>query len=218
MENNLQIIQELKEQGFLPLFNHADLEVNIKIIQILYDLKIYYFEFTNRGIHPEYMFKQLQKYVKKNMPNMKLGVGTIKTFQDAESYNALKPAFMVSPHYTKNIHNIVSLNNICWIPGAYTPTEIYNLEFLNFKLIKIFPANNIGFDFIKSIKSVYPKVHLMVSGGIETNPTVLKNWKQAGVSIVGLGSSLFTENIIKNNNWATLQTEIKKIQKNLQEK
>lgn len=211
MKKNVQIQLQIIEQGFLPLFNHSDLNINIQIVQILYELKIFYFEYTNRGDNAPSIFNELQNYVKKNMPNMKLGVGTIKNEMDAKVYFNLDAAFMVSPHFNLNIHNFVKKNNIFWIPAAFTPTEIYSLIELNYALIKLFPAINLGYDFIKNIKSVYPNIHCMVSGGIDTAPEILKKWKQAGSSVIGLGSALFNQTLINNNNWKLLKKDIKNI-------
>ncbi|MCX8473884.1 MAG: hypothetical protein ORN85_09580 [Sediminibacterium sp.] len=216
---NFQVEQsKIIAQKFLPLYFHPDLNVCIKILQLLYEFKVYYFEFTNRGENAPQVFAELQKYTKKKLPKMQLGIGTIKNIQDAQIYLPLNPKFMVSPHFNFDLHLFVQKNRIFWIPGAFTPTEIYNSLQLNYTLIKIFPAISLGYNYFKNLHVVYPNLKTFVSGGIDINPISLKNWMNVGVSLIGIGSTLINDTLVNEKNWDIFEQNIKIIKRTIKTK
>jgi 2-dehydro-3-deoxyphosphogluconate aldolase/(4S)-4-hydroxy-2-oxoglutarate aldolase len=48
----------------------------------------------------------------------------------------------------------------------------------------------------------------MITGGVEPNEANLKAWFKAGSWCVGLGSQLFTAEIIKEKSWEKLQSNV----------
>jgi len=51
----------------------------------------------------------------------------------------------------------------------------------------------------------------MPTGGVDMEEEGLKNWLNSGVFSVGVGSKLFTSEIIKNKDWGLLESQSKKL-------
>ena len=51
----------------------------------------------------------------------------------------------------------------------------------------------------------------MPTGGVDMEEEGLKSWLNSGVFSVGVGSKLFTNEIIKNKDWGLLESQSKKL-------
>jgi 2-dehydro-3-deoxyphosphogluconate aldolase/(4S)-4-hydroxy-2-oxoglutarate aldolase len=82
-----------------------------------------------------------------------------------------------------------------------TPTEIHQAQQLRAAVIKIFPANILGHEFVSSIRELFPGVLFIPTGGVELNKDNIRAWFKAGVSAVGMGSKLISKNILKGEQY-----------------
>ena len=102
-------------------------------------------------------------------------------------------AFVVQPCATAEVAEVCAAHDIPWLPGALTPTEINQAVRLGAAVVKIFPGNAVGPDYVKSLRGPMPDVKLMVTGGVEPTEESLNAWFGAGVNAVGMGSQLFKD-------------------------
>lgn len=200
--------------GFIPVFYHADEIVCLHVLKVCYDSGLRFFEFTNRGENAFHLFEILHEKRKADYPDMKLGVGTIFNMPTATKFIDAGADFIVSPALVPEMKAI--LNRVPWIPGCATVSEINLALELGAQLIKVFPGDLLGPAFIKSVRSVLPQVQLMPTGGVEPELENLKAWFNAGVVCVGMGSKLFTPEILKNQDWSLLAHRLEQTRKLIQ--
>jgi len=185
-------------QGILPLFYYDDAEVSLQITRTLYKAGIRVLEYTNRGKHALENFKILVKAANREMPDLYLGVGTVKNVSEAEAFADAGAELIVSPIINPEISKIAQKHKLLWIPGCMTPTEIYAAQKCGAEIIKIFPANILGPQFISSIKELFPGQLFIPTGGVEITPENISGWFHAGVCAVGLGSKLISKDVLEN--------------------
>ena len=63
-------------------------------------------------------------------------------------------------------------------------------------------------DFVKAIKGPCPWTSIMPTGGVEPTLDNLRDWFNAGVTCVGIGSNLITKELIQKKSWDTLTKRI----------
>jgi 2-dehydro-3-deoxyphosphogluconate aldolase/(4S)-4-hydroxy-2-oxoglutarate aldolase len=175
----------------VPVFYHADTAYTQRILQACYTGGIRVFEFVNRGERALAVFTELQDFVAQQCPDMILGIGTIYKAAEAEQFIAAGAEFVVQPLATAEVAEVCRAHDIPWLPGAMTPTEIYNASELGAAVVKIFPGNLVGPDYVKALRGPMPHTKLMVTGGVEPTEASLSAWFGAGVNAVGMGSQLF---------------------------
>ena len=78
------------------------------------------------------------------------------------------------------------------------------------EIVKLFPGNIYGLEFVKAIKGPQPWTSIMPTGGVTTEKENLKAWFDAGVSCVGLGSKLISKELVKNQDYDQISNTIKK--------
>lgn len=201
------VLNSILTQGMLPLFFYEDAEVSLQITRTLYKAGIRVIEYTNRGKQALDNFKVLKKAAHKEMPELLLGIGTIKNVSDAEAFIDVGADFIVSPIVNPEVAKVAHKYKLLWIPGCMTPTEIYAAQKNGAELIKIFPANILGPAFVSSIKDLFPGQLFMPTGGVELNTKNISSWFHAGVCAVGMGSKLISKDVMDKKLYDQLYTD-----------
>ena len=205
-----QLYAKINEVPIMPLFNHPDLAVSKAAVKACYDGGIKVFEYTNRGEGAALIFKELVKYVRQELPEMAIGIGTVFNAEEAEYFVDLDTDFIVQPIMNPTVGNVCHKHKIAWMPGVMTVTELYNAQQAGADIIKIFPANVLGTAFIKALIAPMPHAKVMVTGGVEPNEENIKGWFSAGVTAVGMGSQLFPKDVLANKNYQQIENVVKK--------
>lgn len=192
------MLDAIRKSPLIPLFYHADPAYAQQAVQACYDGGLRLFEFTNRGPKAFEVFSIVSEYVRVHCPGLLLGIGTIYTAEDAHRFAAAGADFIIQPVTTVDVAEACRALGKPWIPGATTPTEIWNAWQLGATCVKIFPGNVLGSGFVKALRGPMPQVPLMATGGVEPTEASLREWFGAGVQAVGLGSQLFKQDFTGN--------------------
>jgi len=211
--NREKLIQSIIRQGVLPLYFHPDEEISIKIVRALYESGIRVIEYTNRGKQALKNFRTIKKETYKQFPDLILGLGTVMDTKTAGKGIQNGADFLVSPGYTRDLAKFADNENMLWIPGCITPTELFSAQDDGLRLVKIFPANTVGPGFVTSVKEVFPDLAYIPTGGV--NSVNMESWFAAGASAVGMGSSLISSEIVEQKNFDLLKLNIDALLKQL---
>ena len=211
MSNTQQISESIVAQGILPLYFNASEEISLDVLKAIYRAGIKAVEYTNRGDAALANFKKMVALRNADMPGLLLGVGTIKNMQHATDYMAAGADFLVSPGFVPEVAAYCVSNDIFYAPGCMTPSEIIAAENAGVKFIKLFPGNMLGPEFLSSIKEIFPKLLFMPTGGVDTTKENIEGWYKAGVVAVGMGSKLISKKLMEAKDYATIESETKKV-------
>jgi len=205
MASKQSVTETILQQGILPLYFNADQTVSIEVLKAIYKAGVKAVEYTNRGEAALKNFKALVEIRNKEMPGMLLGIGTIKSLQQAESYLTAGADFMVSPGLIPEVVDYANTKDVFYAPGCMTPSEIIAAENRGVTFIKLFPGNLLGPEFVSSIKDIFPKLLFMPTGGVDTTKENIENWFKAGVCAVGMGSKLISKKLMEQKNYAEIE-------------
>jgi len=210
--NKLQTLNYINENKVVPVFYNSDVDISINVMKSLHNGGIKILEFTNRGDFALEVFNELEKYCQKNLPDMILGAGSISDETMANMYISSGSNFIVGPLTNKNVAIACNRKKVPYMPGCLTPTEISEAEELGCDVVKVFPADSVsGPNFIKSVLAPMPWSWIMPTGGVDMEKEGLKKWLSSGVFSVGMGSNLFTKEIIQDKDWTLLESQCKKL-------
>ncbi len=187
---SLNIIQKIKEQKIIPLFYDDSFEVSKNITKALYEVGIRVIEYTNRGESALENFRKLKELSTTEFPELFLGIGTVKNISEMDDFIDAKADFIITPIINEELVKHSVEKNILLIAGCFTPSEV-NLAYQNgLRMVKIFPADLAGKNYIKSISPVFPEMEFMLTGGINADAQDISEWMSGGAVAVGLGSAL----------------------------
>ena len=213
----LQVIEQMKESGMVPLFYHKDINVAKAVLKACYDGGARLMEFTSRGDFAFEIFNQLIKYAIKELPGMILGVGSVTDAAAASQYMLAGANFIVTPVFREDIAIVCNRRKVLWSPGCGSLTEIARAEELGCELVKLFPGSIYGPGFVKAILGPQPWTSIMPTGGVSTEAENLKGWFDAGVTCVGMGSKLISKEILANESYFKLTRDVKKTLETIRE-
>lgn len=212
MTNNTQTVSDaIVKQGMLPLYFNPSEEVTVEILKSIYKAGVRAVEYTNRGAAALENFKKMVEIRDAEMPDLLLGIGTIKNLDQAQQFLDAKADFFISPGFVPEIAEFLIAKDLFYSPGCMTPTEIIAAENAGVKFIKLFPGNMLGPDFLSGIKDIFPNLLFMPTGGVDTTKENISAWFKAGVSAVGMGSKLISKPLMEAKDYATIQAETKKV-------
>lgn len=207
----IEVAQAMKDTGMIPLFFSNDIELSKNILKACYDGGARLMEFTSRGDFAHEIFAEMTKYAIKELPGMIMGVGSVTDAASASLYMQLGANFIVTPVLREDIAIVCNRRKVLWSPGCGTLTEITKAEELGCEVVKLFPGDLYGPDFIKGIKGPQPWTSIMPTGGVNPTEENLKGWFSAGVHCVGMGSQLISKEIIANKDYAGLTAKVKEV-------
>ncbi|MGI9579912.1 bifunctional 4-hydroxy-2-oxoglutarate aldolase/2-dehydro-3-deoxy-phosphogluconate aldolase [Chryseobacterium sp. RRHN12] len=190
-----EIVQKIKDQKIVPLFYNESFEVSKNIIKALYEAGIRVIEYTSRGHQALENFTRLKEISHTEFPGLLLGIGTVKNVQEMDDYIHAKADFIITPVISEALVKHALERNILLIPGCFTPSDI-NIAYQNgLTLVKIFPADALGKNYIRSVQPVFPGMNFMPTGGIHAEFEDIMEWLNGGAAAAGLGSSLIGKDV-----------------------
>ena len=192
--SRIEVAQVMKQTGLVPLFYHPDPETCKQVVAACYKGGARLLEFTARGDFAHEVFAELVKYVKDELPGMIMGVGSVTDAASASHYMALGANFVVTPVLREDIAIVCNRRKVLWSAGCGTITEIARAEELGCEIVKLFPGDVYGPEFVKAVKGPQPWTSIMPTGGVSPNEENIGAWFKAGVTCVGMGSKLIKKN------------------------
>jgi 2-dehydro-3-deoxyphosphogluconate aldolase / (4S)-4-hydroxy-2-oxoglutarate aldolase len=115
-----------------------------------------------------------------------VGVGTLRTREDAERAVAAGARFLVTPCPAPDVRAVADAANVPLLEGGFTPGEV--LAAADRGIAKLFPAHVGGTALLRSILALSPGARIVPTGGIGLAD--VPAWLDAGAYAVGIGSEL----------------------------
>ena len=208
----IDVVLKIRDTGLVPVFYHPDASLAKEVVQACYEGGIRVFEFTNRGDFAHEVFAEVSRYCSSDLPDLALGVGSVPDAATAAFFLQLGANFVVAPILDPDTARVCNRRKVLWIPGCGSVSEIAQAEELGAEIVKIFPGSPVGGpDFVKNVRGPMPWSSLMPTGGVTPDRDNLQAWFDAGVIGVGMGSKLFSREILEKRQMTLLEEKVKEI-------
>jgi 2-dehydro-3-deoxyphosphogalactonate aldolase len=123
-----------------------------------------------------------------------VGAGTVLTAEQVDDCARAGATLILSPTMNRSVITRTRERGLFSIPGVATPSEGFDALDAGAHALKMFPADVLGTASIKAWRAVFPPSTAFFSvGGIGAHN--LREFRLAGATGVGLGSSLFVPGI-----------------------
>ncbi|HEX7116476.1 MAG TPA: 2-dehydro-3-deoxy-6-phosphogalactonate aldolase [Steroidobacter sp.] len=126
-----------------------------------------------------------------------IGAGTVVRKEDVAAVQAAGGAMIISPNMNVEVIAATRRAGLVSVPGVATPTEAFAALDAGAAALKLFPAEGASPAVLKAIRAVLPSdVRILPVGGITAEN--MAPWLRAGAAGFGLGSSLYTGGISRD--------------------
>ena len=162
-KNNIEGL--LSKSKVIPVIVIDDSQKALQLAETLFNSGITCAEITLRTDEAISSLKIFSKF-----DNFTLGAGTITNIKQLHKAMNAGAEFIVSPGFDEAIAIECSKNNIKYIPGCCTPSEIQKAIKNSIQLIKFFPSEAFGgIKTLKALSGPFPNISFIPTGGIKTN-------------------------------------------------
>lgn len=205
--SKLEVLNAMHGIGVVPVFYNGDIEKAKNIARACVAGGIRVLEFTNRGDHAWEIFSSLDTFCASELPDAVLGAGSVLDAGTASIYISNGASFIVGPVTNPDVAKVCNRRKVPYIPGCGTASEISTAEELGADIVKIFPGSAVGGPgFVKDVLAPMPWSSIMPTGGVDITESSLRPWFEAGVCAVGMGSRLVSNEVVAEDDWATLES------------
>lgn len=212
MENNISLFwNQFNKAPIIGIIRGADLETVRKIAEAYVDTGLTTLEITmnTQGV------SDLIIMLRREFPSLNIGAGTVCNVEQLDTALDAGAQFIVTPILSEAVITRAVAQGIPIFPGAYSPTEIHQAWSLGASAVKVFPATQLGPQFIKDVKAPLNEIKLLPTGGVSLEN--IKSFFQAGAIGVGMGSSLLNKELIMNRDFDGLKNHFVKVKNEILE-
>jgi 2-dehydro-3-deoxyphosphogluconate aldolase / (4S)-4-hydroxy-2-oxoglutarate aldolase len=187
MMKKLNILSKVTECGVVAVVRADSKEEALKISEACVRGGIQGIEVTFTVQGADEVIKELASLYKDHS-NVVIGAGTVLDSTTARIAILAGAEFVVSPAFDEETAKLCNLYQVPYMPGCMTITEIKRALEAGVDIVKLFPGNAFGPEFVKSVKAPLPQVNIMPTGGVDLDN--VEQWIKNGCVAVGVGGNL----------------------------
>ncbi|GAA8062727.1 bifunctional 4-hydroxy-2-oxoglutarate aldolase/2-dehydro-3-deoxy-phosphogluconate aldolase [Helicobacter pylori] len=197
-----KIIEVLQISPIIPVVAIENIKDAVPLAQSLVEGGIHIIEVTLRSS----CALEAIELIAKNVPKMRVGVGTILNPTQLEQAQNRGAEFLISPGLTIKLLEYAKKKDMPLIPGVSSSSEVMQALELGYNALKFFPAEYCGgVKLLNAFNGPFKRVKFCPTGGISAD-NMHSYLNLENVLCVG-GSWLTPKNLIQNKEWDKI-TEI----------
>ncbi|MEP6857847.1 MAG: bifunctional 4-hydroxy-2-oxoglutarate aldolase/2-dehydro-3-deoxy-phosphogluconate aldolase [Gemmatimonadales bacterium] len=194
------IVSTLREVGIIPVIRAPSGDAAVAVVEALLQAGLRVAEITMTVPNA---IDAIASVAKRFAGQVLVGAGTVT---DAETVRRARDAgaeFIVSPCLVPEVIDAAHHADVAVLPGALTPTEVFEAFRLGGDMVKIFPAQSVGgAAYLRALRGPFPDIPLVPTGGV-TLENIGEMFK-AGAAAVGVGTELISKDALARRDYAAI--------------
>lgn len=145
----------------------------------------------------------IARVVKRFGDHVLVGAGTVTDAATARRALDAGACFVVTPCLVPEVIETARRADVAVLPGALTPTEIFEAHALGGDLVKVFPANSVGgAAYLRAVRGPFPAIPLVPTGGVTLEN--IGDMFAAGAVAVGVGSEMISRDALTRRDYQAI--------------
>lgn len=128
-----------------------------------------------------------------------VGAGTVLSKEQVDLAKAAGAGYIITPSTDCDVIRYAKSQDLVVMPGAMTPSEIFEAYRAGADFVKVFPAGDLGPGYIKAVSAPLAHIPLLAVGGI--NEKNVGAFLAVGVKGFGVGGNLVNKAWINEGRW-----------------
>ena len=195
-----QALSTIREVGIIPVIRAASADAAVAVVEALVQAGLTVAEITMTVPNA---IDAIGSVAKRFGGQVLVGAGTVT---DAESVRRAVDAgaeFIVSPCLVPEVIDAARRAEVAVLPGALTPTEVFEAFRLGGGMVKVFPAQSVGGGaYLRALRGPFPDIPLVPTGGVTLDN--VREMFDAGAAAVGVGSELVSKDALARRDYAAI--------------
>jgi 2-dehydro-3-deoxyphosphogluconate aldolase/(4S)-4-hydroxy-2-oxoglutarate aldolase len=132
-----------------------------------------------------------------------VGAGTVTHAETARRALDAGARFIVTPCLVREVIETARRADVAVLPGALTPTEVFQAHAFGGDMVKVFPVQNVGgASYLRALRGPLPHIPLVPTGGV-----TLENVREmfyAGAAALGVGGELISRDALARRDYSAI--------------
>lgn len=191
----MDVLKTLSDIGIIPVIAMDDSEKAVPLAKALIAGGLPCAEVTFRTAAGEQVIRNMTK----SCPDMLVGAGTVLTMEQLKRALDAGAKFIVSPGINEEVVKYCVDHDIPCTPGTANPSEMIKCYNMGLKVVKLFPAENLGgIEYIKACGAAIP-LRFLPTGGVNTK-NIVNYAKEEKIFACG-GTWMVKKDMIEAEKW-----------------
>jgi 2-dehydro-3-deoxyphosphogluconate aldolase/(4S)-4-hydroxy-2-oxoglutarate aldolase len=194
------VLATIREIGIIPVIRAESSDAALAVVEALATAGLVIAEVTMTV--PD-AISVIAKVSKRFGDRVLVGAGTVTDADTARRAVEAEAEFIVTPCLVPEVIDVAKRADVAVLPGALTPTEVFQAHSLGGDMVKVFPAQNAGgASYLRALRGPFPHIPLVPTGGI-----TLENVREmfdAGAAAIGVGSELVSRDALARRDFAAI--------------
>jgi 2-dehydro-3-deoxyphosphogluconate aldolase/(4S)-4-hydroxy-2-oxoglutarate aldolase len=201
-----QTVSRLRDVGIIPIIRASSADVVVPVAEALLQAGLPVCEIT---LTVPNAIDAIGAVAKRFAGKMLVGAGTVTDAETAQRAVDAGAAFIVSPCLVREVIEAAQRAGVAVLPGALTPTEVFEAFRLGGDMVKVFPVQSVGgAAYLRALRGPFPDIPLVPTGGVSLEN--IAEMFQAGAAAVGVGSELISKEALDRRDYAAIGTLAKR--------
>ena len=132
-----------------------------------------------------------------------VGAGTVTDAETARRAVEAGAEFIVTPCLVPEVIEAAQRADVAVLPGALTPTEVFEAFRAGGDMVKVFPAQSVGgAAYLRALRGPFPNIPLVPTGGVTLDN--IADMFKAGAAAVGVGTELISQDALNRRDYAAI--------------
>lgn len=208
---NKNLICDLEKEKIIVIVRGVEEKKLVPLAEAMYKGGIRFLELTysaDKKISDEKTAENIKMLAGHFKGKMHIGAGTVLTEEQVALTKAAEGEFIISPDTDPAVIKKTKQLGLVSIPGALSPSEIKLAHKSGADFVKLFPAVNLGCEYIKAVRAPLSSTRLLAVGGISEEN--IRNYLKAGVCGFGIGANIVSKKLLEQENYDEITSLAKK--------
>ena len=195
-----QTVSRLREVGIIPIIRASSADAVVPVAEALLQAGLPVVEITMTVPNA---IDAIGAVAKRFAGKMLVGAGTVMDAETAKRAVDAGAEFIVTPCVVPEVIDAAQRADVAVLPGALTPTEVFEAFRSGGDLVKVFPVQSVGgAAYLRALRGPFPDIPLVPTGGV-TLENIAEMFK-AGAAAVGVGSELISRDALARRDYAAI--------------
>ncbi|MDR6612186.1 bifunctional 4-hydroxy-2-oxoglutarate aldolase/2-dehydro-3-deoxy-phosphogluconate aldolase [Leifsonia sp. 1010] len=132
--------------------------------------------------------EHLPRLVERFGDDADIGIGTVTDTDQLRRAVDAGARYLVTPITRSELVSAAVEAGVPFVPGGFTPTELFASWSAGASAVKVFPAGRLGAGYVKDLRGPFPDIEVVPSGGIGLESA--EDWLATGAAAVSVGGPL----------------------------
>ena len=196
----MKTVSTLREVGIIPIIRASSADAVMPVAEALLQAGLPVVEIT---LTVPNAIAAISAVAKRFAGKLLVGAGTVTDAESARRAAEAGAEFIVTPCLVREVIEAARRADVAVLPGALTPTEVFEAFRAGGDMVKVFPAQSVGgAAYLRALRGPFPNIPLVPTGGVTLDN--IADMFKAGAAAVGVGTELISQDALNRRDYAAI--------------